>query len=168
MTSFWELAKQKYLIHCQYRAIHLARCNPDYYINHTQEHKEQLEQSDKGCTTHHCPEADKRIKKEVVVYIKGKLTSALAMQLELNGLTTAYQLTRTDNDGGTELLVYETTQSDWPRQTWQYPVIHEFKFAFGLSAGTGNTTDALTELIIQTSTSTWIAGTQITVYGILK
>ncbi len=31
-------------------------------------------------------------------------------------------------------MVHRVNKSDWPKQTWQYPIIHEYKFAFGLSA----------------------------------
>ncbi len=84
MTSFWEQAKLKYLEHCKYRAIHLARCNPDYYINHTQEHKDQLSQSEKHCFNHHCPEADKRITKEVEVKQRYALVPTVERPKRLN------------------------------------------------------------------------------------
>ncbi len=84
MTSFWDKAKQKYLEHCKYRAIHLARCNTDYIINHNQEHKEQLAQAERGCNTHHCPEADKRITKEVEIKQKHAIVPPVERPKRLN------------------------------------------------------------------------------------
>ncbi len=31
-------------------------------------------------------------------------------------------------------LVHKIDRRDWPRQTWQFPLIHNYEFGFGLSA----------------------------------
>ncbi len=57
----WEKARNRALAHMLYRAIHLARTNPDYRIQHPNECRDNPE-----CKVlQHChPEAEKRIHKE--------------------------------------------------------------------------------------------------------
>ncbi len=63
ILSFWEKQKVKALKHQLQRAIHLARCNPDYQIDHPNECRNNPDHKIlKECH----PEAKKRIEKLVM------------------------------------------------------------------------------------------------------
>jgi len=65
MEKFWEKRIRVHEEHAQYRAIHLARCNPDYQRLHPQEAKQNPDRKLlKDCH----PEARKRIHEECEKY----------------------------------------------------------------------------------------------------
>jgi len=128
----------------------------------------------------------------IVIIISGETTASLQLELKINGTTTLYSINGTQSDSGTISGIARQSQAQWailetalldtgrrfmghvmikltdPTDdlciNGQMLAIGEGLYNFG-GAQTTDTTE-INEIIIETSTSTWLAGTRFNVYGI--
>ncbi len=129
---------------------------------------------------------------KILIIFDGKTTASLALELKINGSATGHYWTMTENNQGTLTGSTASNASEFPLAdtsviTAATHLMGEISLYLSdiatavvsidstIGAGrhynkmTGNiVTSTITEIKIQTSTSTWVAGTKIIIYGVVR